>query len=80
MEELGAAANGQERPFSPYLAVSRSRDWTIYPTEVRSFWRLTTLVYSIPGSSAPLNLYKTPGLAQYLYGMDAFPLKQGKAD
>ena len=43
-------------------------------------WIMCAAVPNPMRSMAAEYLYKTPGLAQYLYGMGAFPLKQGASD
>lgn len=43
-------------------------------------WIMCAAVPNPMRSMAAEYLYKTPGLAQYLYGMGAFPLKQGGSD
>ena len=43
-------------------------------------WIMCAAVPNPMRSMAADYLYKTPGLAQYLYCMGAFPLKQGQAD
>ena len=43
-------------------------------------WIMCAAVPNPMRSMAAEYLYKTPGLAQYLYGMGAFPLKQGSSD
>lgn len=43
-------------------------------------WVMCAAVPNPMRSMAAEYLYKTPGLAQYLYGMGAFPLRQGASD
>ncbi|MBS2036908.1 1-acyl-sn-glycerol-3-phosphate acyltransferase [bacterium] len=43
-------------------------------------WIMCAAVPNPMRSMAAEYLYRTPGLAQYLYGMGAFPLKQGSTD
>lgn len=43
-------------------------------------WIMCAAVPNPMRSMAAAYLYRTPGLAQYLYGMGAFPLEQGKTD
>lgn len=43
-------------------------------------WIMCAAVPNPMRSMAAEYLYRTPGLAQYLYGMGAFPLKQGASD
>lgn len=43
-------------------------------------WIMCAAVPNPMRSMAAEYLYQTPGLAQYLYGMGAFPLKQGASD
>lgn len=43
-------------------------------------WVMCAAVPNPMRSMAAEYLYRTPGLAQYLYGMGAFPLKQGGSD